>query len=70
MDPRTNVVACPVGVNIRPDRRTDYAVIDVTAEGLIVRELVDDLDFAALQAKTEASLRPAPDMTRLTAPAI
>jgi 3-oxoadipate CoA-transferase beta subunit len=49
---------------------TDYAVIDVTAEGLIVRELVDDLDFAALQAKTEASLRPAPDMTRLTAPAI
>ena len=28
MDPRTNVVACPVGVNMRPDRHTDYAVID------------------------------------------
>ena len=33
---------------------TDLAVIDVTAEGLVVRELVEDIEFPALQAKTEA----------------
>jgi 3-oxoacid CoA-transferase B subunit len=49
---------------------TDLAVIDVTAEGLVVRELVEDLDFTALQAKTEASLRPASDMKALRAPAV
>jgi 3-oxoadipate CoA-transferase beta subunit len=49
---------------------TDLAVIDVTAEGLVVRELVDDLDFRALQAKTEATLRPARDMKALRAPAV
>ena len=49
---------------------TDLAVIDVTAEGLVVRELVDDLDFPALQAKTEATLRPARDMKALRAPAV
>ena len=47
---------------------TDLAVIDVTADGLVVRELVEDIDFAALQAKTEAALRPAPDMRPLRAP--
>ena len=49
---------------------TDLAVIDVTAEGLVVRELVDELDFAALQAKTEATLRAAPDIKSLRTPAV
>ena len=49
---------------------TDLAVIDVTREGLVVRELVEDLDFPALQARTEAALRPAPDMRPLRAPAV
>src|SRR6185437_3201016 len=48
---------------------TDLAVIDVTADGLIVREIVDDIDFAGLQAKTEAGLQPAPDLRPLRAPA-
>jgi len=49
---------------------TDLAVIDVTTEGLVVRELVADLDFAALQARTEAALQPAPDIKALRAPAV
>jgi 3-oxoadipate CoA-transferase beta subunit len=49
---------------------TDLAVIDVTSEGLIVREIVEDLDLAGLQAKTEAPLRAAPDLRRLLAPAL
>ena len=47
---------------------TDLAVIDVTAEGLVVRELVEDVEFPSLQAKTEALLRPAPDLKALRAP--
>jgi 3-oxoadipate CoA-transferase beta subunit len=49
---------------------TDLAVIDVTPEGLVVREMVDDIDFSKLQAKTEAPLRQAPDMLPLRAPAV
>jgi 3-oxoadipate CoA-transferase, beta subunit len=49
---------------------TDLAVMDVTPEGLIVRELVEDLDFPSLEAKTEAALRPAPDLRPLRAPAV
>jgi acyl CoA:acetate/3-ketoacid CoA transferase beta subunit len=49
---------------------TDLAVIDVTAEGLVVRELVDDVDFPTLQAKTEATLHPAHDIRALRAPAV
>jgi 3-oxoadipate CoA-transferase, beta subunit len=49
---------------------TDLAVIDVTAEGLVVRELVDDVNFPALQAKTEAILHPAPDIKALRAPSV
>ena len=49
---------------------TDLAVIDVTTEGLVVRELVADLDFGALQARTEAALQPAPDIKTLRAPAV
>ena len=41
---------------------TDLAVIDVTAEGLILRELVEDIDLPSLQAKTEAALHAAPDL--------
>jgi len=49
---------------------TDLAVIDVTPKGLVVREMVEDIDFPTLQAKTEAALRPAPDMRPLCAPAM
>jgi len=49
---------------------TDLAVIDVTPEGMLVREIVEDLDFDALQARTEAALRPAPDLRPLRAPAV
>jgi 3-oxoadipate CoA-transferase beta subunit len=49
---------------------TDLAVIDVTPDGLIVREIVEDIDFTALQAKTEATLRPAPDLKPLRAPSV
>jgi acyl CoA:acetate/3-ketoacid CoA transferase beta subunit len=42
----------------------------VTSDGLVVRELVDDVDFATLQAKTEAALRPGPDMRPLRAPPV
>ena len=49
---------------------TDLALIDVTAEGLVVREMVEDIDFPALQAKTEAALRPASDLRPLRAPSV
>ena len=49
---------------------TDLAVIDVGPDGLFVREMVEDIDFAALQAKTEAELRPVRDMRPLRAPAV
>jgi len=45
-------------------------VIDVTAEGFVVREMVEDIDFEGLQAKTEAKLHKAPDLKPLTAPAV
>jgi hypothetical protein len=35
-----------------------------------VRELVDDVNFPALQAKTEAILHPAPDIKALRAPSV
>jgi 3-oxoadipate CoA-transferase, beta subunit len=49
---------------------TDLAVIDVTAGGLVVREIVEDIDFPTLQARTEAMLRRAPDISVLRAPAL
>jgi 3-oxoadipate CoA-transferase beta subunit len=49
---------------------TDLAVIDVTDRGFVVREMVEDIDFDALQAKTEATLHKAPDMKPLQAPAV
>ncbi len=49
---------------------TDLAVIDVTKDGLVVREMVEDIDFDTLQAKTEAKLHKAPDLKVLKAPAV
>ena len=48
---------------------TNLAVIDVTADGLVVREMVPDLEFAELQKLTEAKLTLANDWRRLDAPA-
>ncbi|MBI3451402.1 MAG: 3-oxoacid CoA-transferase subunit B [Rhodospirillales bacterium] len=45
---------------------TNLAVIDVTAEGLVVREMAPGLDLAALQGKTGAPLRLANDWRPLT----
>ncbi len=49
---------------------TDLAVLDVTADGLAVRELVGSIDFATLQAWTGAPIRPAQDMRTLAAPTL
>ena len=49
---------------------TDLAVIDVTEQGFVVREMVEDIDFAALQAKTEAALQPALDLKVLRVPPV
>jgi 3-oxoadipate CoA-transferase, beta subunit len=49
---------------------TELAVIDVTAGGLVVREIVEDVDFPSLQARTEAMLRRAPEISVLRAPAL
>jgi 3-oxoadipate CoA-transferase, beta subunit len=49
---------------------TDLAVIDVTAGGLVVREIVEDVDFPTLRVRTEATLRRAPDISVLRAPAL
>jgi 3-oxoadipate CoA-transferase, beta subunit len=40
---------------------TNLAVIDVTAQGLLVREMVEGIDFERLQAMTEARLKLAND---------
>jgi 3-oxoacid CoA-transferase B subunit len=49
---------------------TDLAVIDVTKDGFVVREMVEDIDFDTLQAKTEAKLHRAGDLKPLKAPAL
>jgi 3-oxoadipate CoA-transferase, beta subunit len=49
---------------------TDLAVIDVTKDGFVVREMVEDIDFDALQAKTEAKLHKAPNLKVLKAPSV
>jgi 3-oxoadipate CoA-transferase beta subunit len=46
---------------------TNLAVIDVTPEGLIAREIVDGLSFEELQQKTEAPLKLANDWCPLVA---
>lgn len=49
---------------------TNLAVIDVTRDGLVVREMVEGLDLAGLQKLTEPTLTLANDWKKLTAPAI
>jgi 3-oxoadipate CoA-transferase beta subunit len=49
---------------------TNLAVIDVTAEGMVVRELVEGMDLAALQAVSEPTLKLANDWRPLHAPAV
>lgn len=48
---------------------TDMAMIDVTPEGLVLREIAPGLDPAAVQAKTEAPLHVAPDCREMQMPA-
>lgn len=49
---------------------TNLAVIDVTPDGLVAREIVAGLDFAGLQDKTEAKLTLANDWRVLEAPSV
>ncbi|MBU0726364.1 MAG: 3-oxoacid CoA-transferase subunit B [Alphaproteobacteria bacterium] len=49
---------------------TDLAVIDVTPDGLLVRDMAEGLTPDALQALTEAPLSFAADVKVLTAPAV
>lgn len=46
---------------------TNLAVLDITPEGMIVREMVEELDLAGLQALTEPKLVLANDWKRLKA---
>lgn len=48
---------------------TDMAVIDVTPDGLLLREVARGLDAAAVQAKTGAPLRVADDCREMDVPA-
>ncbi|HZT52365.1 MAG TPA: 3-oxoacid CoA-transferase subunit B [Stellaceae bacterium] len=47
---------------------TNLAVLDFTAKGVVVREMVEGLDLAALQALTEPALTLANDWKRIAAP--
>jgi 3-oxoadipate CoA-transferase beta subunit len=58
------------GVGVVDTIYTDLAVIDVTADGLAVREMVPDLELGALQERTHAPLRLANDWCRLEVPAL
>jgi 3-oxoadipate CoA-transferase beta subunit len=49
---------------------TNLAVIDVTKDGLVVREMVEGLDLAGLQKLTEPKLTLANDWKKLSAPVI
>jgi 3-oxoadipate CoA-transferase, beta subunit len=49
---------------------TNLAVIDVTKDGLLVREMVEGLDLAGLQKLTEPKLTLANDWKKLSAPAV
>ena len=49
---------------------TNLAVLDVTREGIIVREMVEGLDLAKLQALTEATLTLANDWKKIEAPEV
>jgi len=47
---------------------TDLAVIEVTAGGLVLREVMPGNDAAAIQAKTEPTLKIAPDCREMEVP--
>jgi len=47
---------------------TNLAVLDITPDGIVVREMVEGLDLADLQDRTEAGLRLANDWKRPEAP--
>jgi 3-oxoadipate CoA-transferase beta subunit len=47
---------------------TDLAVVDVGADGLVVREMVDGLDLSELSGRTGAPIRLANDWRRVAAP--
>jgi 3-oxoadipate CoA-transferase beta subunit len=47
---------------------TDLAVIDVTSDGLSVREMVEDMELDQLQEKTATPIRLANDWRRLAPP--
>jgi 3-oxoadipate CoA-transferase beta subunit len=49
---------------------TNLAVLDITRDGVVVREMVEGMDLSALQAVTEPTLTLANDWRRLVAPAI
>jgi 3-oxoadipate CoA-transferase beta subunit len=49
---------------------TDLAVVDITPSGMVVRDMLDGLDPAELQARTGAPLTFAPDLKPLRVPAI
>ncbi len=56
------------GVGVVSVVYTDLAVIDVTGEGLVVRELIGDMEFDELRGLTGAPLRLADGWRPLTAP--
>jgi 3-oxoadipate CoA-transferase beta subunit len=49
---------------------TDFAVVDVTPSGIVVREMIDGLDEPELQARSGAPLTFAADLKPLRAPAL
>lgn len=49
---------------------TDLAVIDVGTDGLVVREIVDGLEFSELARQTDATIRLADDWRPITAPSL
>ncbi|HEX9491278.1 MAG TPA: 3-oxoacid CoA-transferase subunit B [Stellaceae bacterium] len=49
---------------------TNLAVLEVTREGIVVREIVEGLDLAKLQALTEAKLTLANDWKKIEAPEV
>jgi 3-oxoadipate CoA-transferase beta subunit len=49
---------------------TNLAVLDITADGVVVREMIEELDLPALQALTEPTLTLANDWRRLVAPSV
>jgi acyl CoA:acetate/3-ketoacid CoA transferase beta subunit len=49
---------------------TDLAVVEITADGFLVREMLDGLSREELEAKTDAPLRYAEDCGVLSAPVL